>query len=115
MLLSGGAARLLRGGGERAPQASVAAGSWASNGPYLAAITDLEQALQADRASGQLDSATVRVVQHNLAVIDMALAEARTALAADPASSYLNRHLANTMQRKLELLREATGLAVRQT
>ena len=80
---------------------------------YDAAVTQLEQALTVNRA--QLDTATVRVLEKNLAIIDRAIAEARHALAADPASQYLNHHLARTMQRKLELLRRANALAAAQT
>lgn len=76
---------------------------------YDVAIRELEQSLASGR--GQLDSTTVRVLEKNLAVIDRAIAQARTALAADPASLYLNQHLADTMRRKLELLRRASTLA----
>jgi len=52
----------------------------------------------------------VRVVRQNLAVINQAIAEARTALERDPGSTYLNLHLANTMRRKVELLRRVNAL-----
>jgi hypothetical protein len=52
----------------------------------------------------------VRVVRQNLAVIDRAIAEARTALERDPANTYLNLHLADTMRRKVELLRRINAL-----
>jgi hypothetical protein len=80
-------------------------------GGYDAAVRDLERVLAQNR--GQLDTATVRVLEHNLQLIDSAIAECRRALAADPASPYLNAHLANTMQQKLELLRQAARLAAR--
>ena len=76
---------------------------------YDAAVGDLERALDAGR--NRLSPKTVLVLQRNLARIDAAIDEARTALKADPANAYLNAHLANTMQQKLELLRQATALA----
>jgi hypothetical protein len=75
---------------------------------YDEAIADLVQALQAGR--GDLDPATVRVLEANLAAIDKAIAECREALNADPANVYLNGHLADARQRKLALLRRATAL-----
>jgi hypothetical protein len=41
--------------------------------------------------------------------------QSRRALLLDPGSSYLNHHLADTMQRKLELLRGAAALASART
>jgi anti-sigma factor RsiW len=75
---------------------------------YAAAVADLERVLAGGR--GQLDSATVRVIEQNLAVIDRAIAQAQEALKADPANLYLNSHLAETMRRKLDLLRQAATL-----
>jgi anti-sigma factor RsiW len=75
---------------------------------YDAAIADLEQVLRDHRA--ELDPATVRVIERNLRVIDEATAQARQALAADPASPYLNGHLATQLRRKLTLLRQATAV-----
>jgi len=76
---------------------------------YDAAVSDLERALDAGRH--RLAPKTVLVLEKNLARIDAAIDEARAALKADPANVYLNTHLANTMQQKLELLRQATALA----
>jgi anti-sigma factor RsiW len=75
---------------------------------YAAAVADLERVLAGGR--GQLDSTTVRVIEQNLAVIDRAIAQAQRALNADPANLYLNTHLAETMRRKLDLLRQAATL-----
>jgi hypothetical protein len=55
------------------------------------------------------------VLEHSLAVIDSAISEARRALAADPASAYLNHHLARQMRRKLDLLRRATTIVAAQS
>jgi predicted anti-sigma-YlaC factor YlaD len=75
---------------------------------YAAAVADLERVLADGR--GRLDSTTVRVIEQNLAAIDRAIAEAQKALAADSANLYLNSHLAETMRRKLDLLRQAASL-----
>jgi anti-sigma factor RsiW len=73
------------------------------------AIAELQEALTHNEA--QLDTATIRVVRQNLAVIDRAIAEAQRALKRDPNSGYLRLHLANTMRQKIELLRRANALA----
>ena len=78
-----------------------------------AAIADLQEVLR--RNESRLDTATVRVVRENLALIDRAIAQARGALAADPGNAYLNLHLADTMRRKLELLRRVNALAAAQS
>jgi hypothetical protein len=75
---------------------------------YDAAVADLEHALQKGR--GRLDANTIAVVEHNLQIIDQAIAQARQALAADPANSYLTSHLYETRRRKLDLLRRAAAL-----
>lgn len=75
---------------------------------YSEAIADLERVLAGGR--GQLDTTTVRVIEQNLAAIDRAIAQAQQALLADPANLYLNTHLAETMRRKLDLLRQAATL-----
>jgi anti-sigma factor RsiW len=75
---------------------------------YAAAVSDLERVLEQNR--GRLDTTTVRVIERNLATIDSAIAQAQRALAADSANVYLNSHLAETRQRKLELLRQAAAL-----
>jgi len=80
---------------------------------YNAAITELEGALRDGRA--QLDTATVRVLETNLRTIDAAIGEARSALGRDPGNPYLNRYLDETMQKKIQLLRRATGILRAQT
>jgi tetratricopeptide (TPR) repeat protein len=75
---------------------------------YDAAVADLENALKQGR--GKLDTATIAVVEQNLQTIDQAIAQAREALAADPANSYLSGHLVEARRRKLDLLRRATAL-----
>lgn len=78
-----------------------------------AAIADLQDALT--RNESRLDTATVRVVRENLALIDRAISQARSALDADPGNAYLNLHLADTMRRKLELLRRINAIAAAQS
>jgi hypothetical protein len=75
---------------------------------YDAAVEDLERILAEGR--GRLDTTTVKVLEQNLAIIDQALAQARRAVAADSANIYLNSHLAETMRRKIDLLRQAAAL-----
>jgi anti-sigma factor RsiW len=74
-----------------------------------AAIAELREALA--RGRDDLDTSTVRVLEQNLLVIARSIAEARTALAADPANPYLRRHLQETMRRKVSLMRQATLVA----
>lgn len=78
-----------------------------------AAISELDSILQHN--IGQLDTATVRVVTQNLAIIDRAIADAERALAADPANPYVRRHLASATKRKIELLRRTAELATAQS
>jgi anti-sigma factor RsiW len=75
---------------------------------YDVAVAELQQVLTQNR--GRLDTTTVRVIEQNLATIDRAIAQAQRAVAADSANIYLNSHLAETMRRKLELLRQAAAL-----
>jgi hypothetical protein len=125
MALSGGAVWLLHPGtppaavATRAGPAPVAASAGSSvvalasanraaGRSYDAAVGDLERVLEEGR--GRLDTTTVRVIERNLATIDTAIAQAQRAVAADSGNLYLNSHLAETMRRKLELLRQAAAL-----
>jgi hypothetical protein len=75
---------------------------------YREAAADLERAFAAGR--GTLRPETMRVIEENLRSIDVAIAQADSALRADPGSDYLNQYLAATMQRKLKLLRRAVEI-----
>jgi hypothetical protein len=121
MTLSGGAVWLMESRGSPSSGVASAPVSGPSAGAppainasrnaaqsYTAAVADLERVLAQGR--GRLDSTTVRVIEENLAVIDQAIAQAQRALLADPANLYLNTHLAETMRRKLDLLRQAATL-----
>jgi anti-sigma factor RsiW len=120
MTLSGGAAWLLRTPATQtvvtrvltpsrgtAPAVTVAMRPTASQS-YAAAVADLERVLAEGR--GKLDTTTVKIIEKNLAAIDRAIAEAQRALESDSANLYLNTHLAETMRRKLDLLRQAAAL-----
>lgn len=78
---------------------------------YAAAVAELEHVLEENR--DRLDAETVRTVEANLAIIDRAIEDTRQALAEDPNDPYLNRHLASTMQRKVDVLRQATAATTR--
>jgi hypothetical protein len=84
-----------------------------STGRTDAAIADLQDVFE--RNKSRLDTSTVRVMRQAFATIDRAIAEARTALQADPSNAYLNLHLADTMRRKLELLRRVNAIAAAQS
>ena len=89
------------------PSADVAPANFA-DAQFDRAVSDLERILAEQRA--ELDPRTVMVIERNLAAIDEAIKEARTALQADPANTFLNSHLADARRRKLDLLRHATTL-----
>jgi len=114
IVLSGGATWLLRSRAVTATPVAIAPpqAQWltAADRRYETTVVELQGALDEGRRTGRLDSTTVRILERNLATIDTAIAQARRALAADPGSAYLNHHLADTMRRKLELLRQATAL-----
>jgi len=115
VLLSGGSAWLaLRQGPTNTPEPSAVTrpagtrvASW--TGSTDIAVGELEAALTQNEK--RLDSTTVRIVRKNLAIINRAIAEARIALRNDPGNAYLNLHLADTMRRKVELLRRVNDMA----
>lgn len=71
---------------------------------YEPAMTELQVAYEHRRA--ELDPETILVVERNLAIIDAAIREATQALEADPSSGFLQGHLAESMRRRLGLLRQ---------
>ena len=75
---------------------------------YDEAVAELERALEEGR--GRLDPTTISVVEQNLSIIDLAIAEARGALMADPSNGFLSGHLIEARRRKLDLLRRAAAL-----
>lgn len=132
MALAAGIALLAVGGGSlwvgmqlsRAPSAGVTASTPATVPPdglpvqltgaarvertADAAVQDLEGVLRARRDA--LDSTTIAVLKRNLNIIDSAIADAEVALRRDPADAYLNSHLARTVRRKIDILRQAAVL-----
>lgn len=70
---------------------------------YVPEIARLRDIVLSRRA--ELDSATVAVIERNVAIIDEAIAESRAALARDPASLFLSDQLMNSLGKKVELLR----------
>ena len=77
---------------------------------YYREIIRLRQVLNDQR--GQLDTSTVQVLDRNMRVIDRAIQECRAALAADPASRFLNEKLNEALETKIELLRTAAAMSV---
>jgi anti-sigma factor RsiW len=75
---------------------------------YDRAVADLQRTLADER--GRLDPSTIGVIEHNLAAIDAAIAQAQRALEADPSNTYLNGHLADARRRKLALLRSVSAM-----
>lgn len=76
---------------------------------YEGAVAELERLL--DELGDRIDPATRHAIDENLAIIDGAIQQTRSALDEDPDDIYLNTHLANTMQRKIDVLQGATRLA----
>lgn len=62
-------------------------------------------------ARGVLDPNTVRVLERNLGVIELAIEDSRRALAMDPENDFLAEHLERVYQRKLTYLRDAARFA----
>jgi hypothetical protein len=89
------------------PSSDIAPANFA-DAQFDRAVSDLERILVEQR--DELDPRTVMVIERNLAAIDEAIRQARTALDADPANPFLNSHLADARRRKLDLLRRATTL-----
>jgi anti-sigma factor RsiW len=125
IVVSAGVARLAQrrdrgpGPSARTPSAmpSIQTAVWSSKADSSVdlAVDQLRLALAEGQRTGQLGPATVHKLEHSLAVIDSAIAEASRALVTDPQSAYLNHHLADTMRHKLEFLREANRIAAPRT
>jgi hypothetical protein len=73
---------------------------------YDREIASLRRMLDTRRT--ELDSATVRVLEENLTIIDRAIEQSRQALAQDPNSTFLVDHLNSALGRKVQLLRTVT-------
>ncbi len=117
---AGGAWLALRGraptgGGQLIAETRAGGVRWVSavDPTYDRTVAELQGALDEGKRTGRLDSLTVRILENSLATIDTAIAQAGRALAQDPGNAYLNHHLAETMRRKIELLRQASGITQR--
>ena len=72
-------------------------------------LSTLESVLTEARTT--LDPNTVRVLERNLAVIERAIEDSRSALAQDPGNEFLSDHLTRVYERKIEYLRDVTRVA----
>jgi hypothetical protein len=91
-----------------APTTRLASSKPSAEQTYTAEIARLRTVLA--RRRPQLDSSTVAVVEHNLQVIDDAIAQCRRALQRDPASRFLMESLNDALDTKVQLLRTAATL-----
>lgn len=78
---------------------------------YTRSVDALQRTLAERRDS--LAPSTIATVERSLRVADSAIAEARDALARDPANGALAKLFASNYERKIDLLRRATKLAPR--
>ena len=78
---------------------------------YVEAIQQLNTMLR--QRQGQMDPQTTEVVRRNMAIIDQAIRDAQTALAADPQNGDLNRAVSTAYKTKINLLRRAVSLPAR--
>jgi hypothetical protein len=78
---------------------------------YARSVETLRRTLDERRDS--LAPSTVATVERSLRIADSAIAEAREALARDPANRVLVELFASNYERKIDLLRRATELAPR--
>lgn len=89
----------------------VSADPRASEIVYNVEIDQLRAIL--DDRRGELDSATVAVVEQSLATIDRAIADAQAALARDASSPFLHEQLNRALEKKLGVLRTIALLPAR--
>lgn len=92
-----------------APRARFA--STGADAVYDQEITRLRALIATRRA--QMDTATLGVIERNLAIIDQAIAQCRQALARDPNSRFLLENLTTVLDSKVQLLRTAAMLPAR--
>ncbi|MEO8620447.1 MAG: hypothetical protein ABI625_05230 [bacterium] len=94
-----------------APGAELPARLASAEHGYARSVEALQRTLDERRDS--LAPSTVATVERSLRIADSAIAEARTALARDPANRALVALFASNYERKIDLLRRATELAPR--
>lgn len=120
-LSSGVTALLLRGGERAVPREPAAAATArgdaalasfaATEAQYVAVAASLQETLAARR--GTLSPETVAAVERSVRAIDDAIAEARAALARDPANPALVEILSASYEQKVDLLRRGAELPPR--
>lgn len=93
------------------PRVALPAQSAADERGYARSADALQETLAQRRDS--LAPSTIATVERSLRVADSAIAEARMALARDPANRVLARLFASNYERKIDLLRRANELAPR--
>lgn len=76
---------------------------------YEPTLADLRRTLEQQRST--LSPATLQVIEKAVATCDTAIAEARAALASDPANQSLLQILSAQFEHKVELLQRATQLS----
>jgi hypothetical protein len=91
--------------------ATLASNATPAERAYDAEISRL-RAVVASRRS-MLDTTTLNVIDHNLQIIDDAIAQCRQALLKDPASRFLMQSLDDALTTKIQLLRTAASLPSR--
>lgn len=77
-------------------------------GTYSEELSRL-QALMTEHRD-ELTPNTVRILEKNLAIIDRAIQESRSALEGDPGNEYLVEHLDRAFKRKVDYLRNASAI-----
>lgn len=116
LLVPGAAPAAARGAGED-PIRGVAPGSVqevslreyrAAEREYAGVVEQLNRVLEARRKD--LSPQTVAVVEHNLAIINQAIEEARAALERDATDPRAGRMFASLYERKIELMKTASRL-----
>lgn len=100
--------RNVAGGRGVARLASNRAGKPTAEETYGREIAALRLVVAKRRPS--LDTATIAVIEKNLAVIDSAIAQCRAALGKDPHSGFILQSLNSALETKVELLRTAATL-----
>ena len=112
--LDGGESQLAVGGEASGPAGEPGATLVSETSPSAAAfdreVVQLRALLEQRRPN--LDSATVALLERNLRIIDLAIAESRAALEKDPGSALLNRQLHNALGKKVQVLRTAALLPI---
>jgi negative regulator of sigma E activity len=94
-------------------------GLWQESGNELAAVRWEEavrdQELVYRQMKSQIDTTTVRVLEKNLGLLDQSIDEIREARDEDPENPLWNNRLADSLRRKLRLLRWASSISTRET